>query len=872
MPNNDTTTKFKVDISELKKAMQDAKRQISIANSEFKEVSSSMDDWSKSTDGISAKLKQLDSNLKSQKTILKSLEQQYEQVVAEQGEGSAAADRLKVAINNQKAAINKTEREISNYENTLEEVGEAEKIAAKTGKSVADVLEDIDDKAEKAGDGFTVFKGAVATFAGNAITSLVGGIKDAASNILNLADETREYRTELGKLDTAFSTAGHTTDAATKTYKDLYAVLGDEGQSVEAANMLAKLCKSEEDLSKWTKIATGVYGTFGASLPVEGLAEAANGTSKTGAITGSLADDLNWAGVSEDKFQESLDKCSSEQERQKLITDTLNGLYSEAAKKYEETNGAVMDANRAQSDYTDTMATFGEKVEPITTKVKEGFNQLLEKILELVGDVDMEAFTSKIEEGFKVLTDDVLPAVKDGLGWILDNKDSIIAGLAGIAAGFVAFKVVSLIQGVVGAIKAFKAANEGATVAQWLLNVAMNANPIGLIIAAIVALVAAFVVLWKKSEGFRNFWIGLWEKIQEACAVAKEWIGEKIEEIGKFFTETLPNFFKGVIEWIKKNWKSILLFLVNPFAGLFKYFYDNNSKFKEFVDNAIKYIKELPSKVWTWLVNTINKITTWRNNMINKAKEAALGFINKVVEFVKQLPSKVWTWLVNVVSKVASWGLNMATKAKEVATKFVTSVVNFIKQLPSKIWTWLSNAASKVVSWGSSLASKGREAATKLLNAIVDKVKSIPSKLLSIGKDIVKGLWNGIGNATSWLKSKIKGFVGDVTGWLKKFFKIGSPSKLMRDEIGRWLPEGMAVGIDRNAKSVLSSMRNLAADTLGVARDGLTTTGRVLGTTGGVSGGVTNNFYQTINSPKQLSRLDIYRQSKNLLGYAGGGH
>ena len=872
MPNNDTTTKFKVDISELKKAMQDAKRQISIANSEFKEVSSSMDDWSKSTDGISAKLKQLDSNLKSQKTILKSLEQQYEQVVAEQGEGSAAADRLKVAINNQKAAINKTEREISNYENTLEEVGEAEKIAAKTGKSVADVLEDIDDKAEKAGDGFTVFKGAVATFAGNAITSLVGGIKDAASNILNLADETREYRTELGKLDTAFSTAGHTTDAATKTYKDLYAVLGDEGQSVEAANMLAKLCKSEEDLSKWTKIATGVYGTFGASLPVEGLAEAANETSKTGAITGSLADALNWAGVSEDKFQESLDKCSSEQERQKLITDTLNGLYSEAAKKYEETNGAVMDANRAQSDYTDTMATLGEKVEPITTKVKEGFNQLLEKILELVGDVDMEAFTSKIEEGFKVLTDDVLPAVKDGLGWILDNKDSIIAGLAGIAAGFVAFKVVSLIQGVVGAIKAFKAANEGATVAQWLLNVAMNANPIGLIIAAIVALVAAFVVLWKKSEGFRNFWIGLWDKIKEACSVAKEWIGEKIEEIGKFFTETLPNFFKGVIEWIKKNWKSILLFLVNPFAGLFKYFYDNNSKFKEFVDNAIKYIKELPSKVWTWLVNTINKITTWRNNMINKAKEAALGFINKVVEFVKQLPSKVWTWLVNVVSKVASWGLNMATKAKEVATKFVTSVVNFIKQLPSKIWTWLSNAASKVVSWGSSLASKGREAATRLLNAIVDKVKSIPSKLLSIGKDIVKGLWNGIGNATSWLKSKIKGFVGDVTGWLKKFFKIGSPSKLMRDEIGRWLPEGMAVGIDRNAKSVLSSMRNLASDTLGVARDGLTTTGRVLGTTGGVSGGVTNNFYQTINSPKQLSRLDIYRQSKNLLGYAGGGH
>jgi phage-related protein len=865
MPNNETTTKFKVDISELKKAMQDAKRQISIANSEFKEVSSSMDDWSKSTDGISAKLKQLDSNLKSQKTILKSLEGQYEAVVAEQGEGSAAADRLKVAINNQKAAINKTEREISNYENTLEEVGEAEKIAAKTGKSVADVLEDIDDKAEKAGDGFTVFKGAVATFAGNAITSLVGGIKDAASNILNLADETREYRTELGKLDTAFSTAGHSTETATKTYKDLYAVLGDEGQSVEAANMLAKLCKSEEDLSKWTKIATGVYGTFGSSLPVESLAEAANETSKTGALTGGLADALNWAGVSEDKFQESLDKCSSEQERQKLITDTLNGLYSEAAKKYEETNGAVMDANRAQSDYTDTMATLGQKVEPITTKVREGFNQLLQKILELVGDVDMEAFTSKIEEGFKVLTDDVLPAVKDGLGWILDNKDSIIAGLAGIAAGFVAFKVVSLIQGVVGAIKAFKAANEGATVAQWLLNVAMNANPIGIIVALIAGLVAAFVVLWKKSDSFRNFWIGLWDKIKEGCAKA-------IEGIGKFFTETIPNFFKGVIEWVKKNWKTLLLIMINPFAGLFKYFYENNSKFKEFVDNAVKWIKELPKKIGKFLYDTLVTVTSTLIALPILAVRYGKQFVENMIQFFKELPSKVWTWLVNTVNKINTWRQNMIAKAKEVATNFVKTVVNFIKNLPSNVWNWLVNTASKVVSWGSNLASKGKEAAVKLFNAVTNGIKNLPSKIISIGKDLVSGLWNGITNKVSWLKNKIKGFVGDVTGFLKKYFKIGSPSKLMRDEIGRWLPEGMAVGIDRNAKSVLSSMRNLASDTLGVARDGLTTTGRVLGTTGGVSGGVTNNFYQTINSPKQLSRLDIYRQSKNLLGYAGGGH
>ena len=818
--NNDVTTSFKVDISELKTAMQAAKRQISIANSEFKAVSSSMDDWSKSTDGISAKLRQLDSNLKSQKTILSGLEKQYEAVVAEQGKNSAAADRLKVSINNQKAIINKTEREISKYETALTEVSEAEKTATKTGKDVADVLDDVGDKAKDADDGFTTLKGTIASFAGNMLTNLVGSIKDGISSIIGLADETREYRTELGKLETAFTTAGHTTDTATKTYKDLYAVLGDDGQSVEAANMLAKLCDNEKDLSTWTKIATGVYGTFGDSLPIEGLAEAANETSKTGAITGQLADALNWAGVSEDEFQESLDGCSSEQERQSLITKTLNGLYSDAAKKYEETNKSVMDANKANSDYTDTLATLGEKIEPITTTLKEGFNGLLQELLKLVEGVDIEAFKAKITEAFTVLKDEVLPAVKEGLGWIIDNKDTIIASLVGIAAGFVAFKVVSLIQGV-------KAAMEGMTIAQYALNLAMSLNPIGIIVALLVGLVAAFVVLWKKSDSFRNFWIGLWDKIKNACSVAKEWIAEKIDEIGKFFTETLPNAFKTVINWVKSNWKNLLTILVNPFAALFKYFYENNSKFKEFVDTAVKFIKELPGKVWTWLLNTINKVNTWRQNMVSKAKEVASNFVSKVIDFVSELPSK--------------------------------------------IWTWLSNAVSKVASWGSNLASKGREAASELMNAVINKVKEIPSKLLSIGSDIVKGLWNGISNATTWLKNKISGFVGDVTGWLKKFFKIGSPSRLMADEIGKWLPEGIAVGVDNNAKSVLNSMKDLALNTVGATRSALGTASSNLGGTVGARGGIVNNFTQVINSPKQLSRLDIYRQSKNLLGYVGGG-
>ena len=822
MPNNnETTTKFKVDISELKKAMQDAKRQISVANSEFKEAASSMDDWSKSSDGLSAKLKQLDSNLKSQKTILSNLEKQYEAVVAEQGEGSAAADKLKIAINNQKATINKTEREISNYESALEEVSEAEKKAAKTGKSVAEVLDQVDDKANEASDGFTVLKGAIATFAGNALTGFANGIKSAIGSMVGLAEETREYRNEMAKLETAFETAGHSTETASKTYEELYGILGDEGQAVEAANFLAKLTDNEKDLAKWTDIAAGVYGTFGTSLPIESLTEAANETQKTGALTGALADALNWAGVSEEEFQASLDKCNNEQERQELIMNTLNGLYSEAADGFKETNKSVIDANKANADYQETLAAMGEKVEPVMTTLKQGVTGLLQEFLKLIGDVDISVFTTKIEEAFAILTNTVLPAVKEGLGWIIDNKDILIAALAGIAGGFVAFKVVGIIQGLVSAFKAWQIATEGMTVAQRLLNLVIKANPIGIIISLIVGLVAAFVVLWNKSDKFREFWINLWDKIKNACKKA-------IEGIGKFFTETLPKFFKSCIDWIKKNWQAILLFLINPFAGLFKYFYDNNKKFKEFVDTAVKYVKELPSKIWTWLQNTINKVTTWRDKMVAKAKETATNFVNKVVDFVKELPSKVWTWLTNVVTKVGTWGTN--------------------------------------------LAAKGKQAAKDLFDAVVDKVKELPDKIKSIGSDLVTGLWNGIKDMASWIKEKIEGFGEGILEDLKDFFGIASPSKVMAKEVGRWLPEGMAVGIDKNAKSVLTSMRDMSAQAVGAARGGLTGATGVSGgsSTGGIRGGVVNNFTQVINSPKQLSRLDIYRQSKNLLGFCGG--
>ena len=243
---------------------------------------------------------------------------------------------------------------------------------------------------------------------GKFAVGFAGAASAAGGAPMAVAETTREYREEQGKLQAAFETSGFSAEEASATYKTLNGVLGDSGQAVEAANHLAMLTKNEKDLQTWTNICTGVFATFGDSLPIEGLTEAANETAKTGALTGSLADALNWAGVNEDEFQASLDACSSEQERQALITETLNGLYTEAADSYREVNGEVIAANEAQDKLNSAMAGIGAAVEPFVTAGKVLVSEVLVSLTPLLtslGSVVIPMVTGAISTVSRWVTD-----------------------------------------------------------------------------------------------------------------------------------------------------------------------------------------------------------------------------------------------------------------------------------------------------------------------------------------------------------------------------------------------------------------------------------------------------------------------------------
>lgn len=387
---------------------------------------------------------------------------------------------------------------------------------------------------------------------GNRVSSSVGKIGAAAGKLakgigvaglamgtawIAAIEGSREYRTEMGKLDTAFVTNGHSSTVAKKTYSDLNAVLGDSGQAVEAAQHLAKLTDNEKDLQTWTDICTGVYATFGESLPIESLTESANEVAKSGELTGGLVDALVWAGIGEEEFQGKLDACTNEQERQRLIMTTLNGTYSEASTKYKETNKDILAANKAQEKLTNAFAELGRVGEPILTVIKE-------KVADMVSAAvpKLQAFIQK---------------VKDLKQWIQNNKSTITAWagvIIGATVSIAAFLLVLKWGKIMGAATT---AVKGVRAALLLFNAALRANPIGLVVSLIAGLVAAFIYLWNNNKGFRDFWLKMWDKIKSVTVSAVSWIKDKFSGLKdtvakvKSTFDSIKNAIKDKIEGAK---------------------------------------------------------------------------------------------------------------------------------------------------------------------------------------------------------------------------------------------------------------------------------------------------------------------------------
>lgn len=478
-------------------------------------------------------------------------------------------EELKIIIS---AEIDKLKKNVDNAKKTIKDF-------IKEGTKDFDKF---NEEFQKAGD---VSKKAL----GITATAIAG----AATALLSLGPATAEYREAQAKLTTAFETAGGTAETAKETYNDLFRVLGDNDTAVEAANHLAKLTTNQEDLSEWTNICQGVYATFGDSLPIEGLTEAANETAKVGTVTGSLADALNWAGINEDAFNESLAACNTEAEREKLIRETLNGLYSDAASTYEENNAQILAQNEAQAKLNDSMAVLGEAIAPINTMLTELGAEILADLSPYIVD-----FAEKHLPDIKEALEGVGEKIGEVINWLADNWDLVttIGGI--ILATAAAISVLSTVMTIVNAV--------------------MLASPVTWIVLGIVAGLAALsaiIIIVVKN----------WDEIKAAVSKAveniKKKVSEMVDKVKQWFTKLKENTVKtveNIKSSISKKFNEIKTKIVDTTQNAVQNVKEKFNNMKQNISNSVENAKAAVSEKFNSIKQNISNACS---NALNNAKE-----------------------------------------------------------------------------------------------------------------------------------------------------------------------------------------------------------------------------------------------------------
>ena len=686
---------------------------------------------------------------------------------------------------------------------------------------------------------------------------------------------------QLYSTNAGFDTAKNVIDSTGYSLRDLQLMESNNSKGFKDLADSLGLTKSElsgymENVDQMNKYAStaGVsveefrqaYGedAVGAlSLFIQGL----NNTEQNGK---SAVEILNEMGLTEVRLSNAVLAMASSGDLMTSAIETANSawgensaLTAEAEKRYNTTESKIVQLKNTVSE--------------LAVKLGEILLPILEKIIGAVSRF-VEWLTNLSPTAQKVVL--VVTALVASIAPLLITVGKLISAVGSILT--VAPKIVT----------AFKAVKTAFTA----LSTALTANPIGLIIVAIGALIAIFVTLWNNCEGFRNFWIGLWEKIKEVAV-------NVFNALATFFTVTIPNAFNSFVESVKNivqnlvdffrsipekvvnffksipeklapifdfiqnifdklptgfqlvihNVKNILEGFVNIFKNVFNIiktvvetvisvikalFSGDFASIGGIVSDALNKIKGFFSSIFdsivtiivNWIAIAINyfrgvgesiiaifkkigeTLVSWWEDIKKFFTVKVPEIISNIVAWFTALPGKIWDAIVSAVTKLGEWGANMLDKAKSVATNVITAVVNFFKELPGKIWNAITSAVTKIAEWGVNMKNKAVTAMTNMVTGIIDTVKGLPGKFVSIGSDIISGLWNGISGAISGLYDKIKGALSGLVSKAKDALGINSPSRVFADVIGKQIPAGVAQGIDNNTDVANEAVEAMADD------------------------------------------------------------
>ncbi|MNO28122.1 hypothetical protein D3C76_180090 [compost metagenome] len=698
----------------LSKALSDVNKRSRDIQGELKQVEKLLKLDPTNTELLAQKQKLLSDAIETTSEKLNGLKKAQKQVNDQFARGEISEGQYRAF----QREIAKTESELSGFENKLKSSG-------KELKSFGDKAEDAGKRIKKVGEGMK-----------SAGEKMSIGITAPLVGIAALATEgTEEFRKFMSRLETNAQTAGASIQDVESAMRDLNAITGETDSNAEAlSNVLAAGFKGDQFKQVLDEL-TGAAIKFSDTLKIEGLADGLQETLATGAAIGPFAELLDRSGVSLDDFNKGLAEASKNGQEQQYVLEQLSNLgLADVNKQYRENNKALVENANAQWDLQSALAEIGKLITPIVTQI-----------------------TSKIAEMLKWFNS------LDG-----DTKNLILT-IAGIAAA--AGPLLVVLGQVAGAIS-------------------LLANPVGLVVAAIAACAGIVAVLYNK-----------WDDIMKLSTPLKLLI------LGLLAPFTLITAAVKAVVYAFQNWDQI----------------------KETLNNLLNNVKEVFNNIGNFFTETIPKTI---NGVIDWFKKLPTN----IKTLINELPGIIGTALGLALGKLVKWGVDGYNYMVTQVPKIIQSIGTFFSELPGKLLTHLNNAITNIKNWGTSIISWAGTEIPKVVSNIVSFFAELPKKMLDVGKQLITGLWDGIKGSATWLKDKINDFADGIIQGFKSAFDIHSPSRVMKNEVGKMIGLGMAEGIQSTVGNVKSAMNTLngqvAVNPVSVGA----------GSSGGVGSQIANSF------------------------------
>ena len=404
--------------AEFRKELNNLTQQVKTFGAELKAVSTSADDEADAVGKAARQQEILGNAIDAQKQKLSQLQQALQRATQEWGESDTktlkwrqSVARAETELNQLESQLKQTTSALDKTDRAADDLGDSMKNAGKKSSGFGDML-----KANLSASAITGFA-----------SSITGAISGIISGLGQMVEESKEYQKIMGSLEISSEKAGYTAEETSAAYNELFGVLGDNQTAATTTANLQALGLAQSDLNTLIDGTIGAWATYGDSIPIDSLAEAINETVQTGTVTGTLADMLNWAGTSEDDFNEKLKACSTESERANLILQEMaNQGLTQAGTAWQEQNANLVAANNATALYQQNASALAAAIGPMFTAIQTAGAQLLGVLAQIAGAFDFSAIGAQITSLVEWFT---------GLVTAVSNGDMTIGEALGQVSG-----------------------------------------------------------------------------------------------------------------------------------------------------------------------------------------------------------------------------------------------------------------------------------------------------------------------------------------------------------------------------------------------------------------------------------------------------